>query len=138
MKRYLLHVFMVSVVMLMHTSCLDLDLSGVTVEPYEPPPTRNPLNIRNMSTTSGVTFTCGNYPYTGAYHVYLDPSPQPGTPVDTVIPIVDSIEFPWWVERSSDSTVIDSGYVWMTCERWLLIEEDNGEWSCTWSTTGWE
>ncbi|UCG29572.1 MAG: hypothetical protein JSV53_08655 [candidate division WOR-3 bacterium] len=138
MNRNLPIVFSAIIVMLMYTSCFDLDLSGVTVDPGEPPPNTNPLHIRNMSTTSGVIYICGQYPNTMAYHVYLDPSPQSGTPVDTVIPIVDSIEFPWWVERAIDSVVIDSGYVWMTCERWLLIEEDSGEWSCTWSDYGWE
>jgi hypothetical protein len=138
MKRYLPILFISVAIMFVHTSCLDIDSSGLTWDPYEPPPTRNPLHIRNMSTTSGVTFICGDYPNTGAYHVYLDPSPELGTPVDTCIPIVDSIEFPWWVERAVDSVVIDSGRVQMYCEHWLLIEEDNGDWSCTWSTTGWE
>ena len=137
MKRYLPIVFIAVVILCVHTSCLDLDGGGI-VYTYDPPPNTNPLHMRNMSTTSGVTFICGDYPNTMTYHVYLCSAPQSEIPVDTVIPIVDSIDFPWWVEKAIDSVVIDSGYVQMHCERWLLIEEDNGDWSCTWSTTGWE
>jgi hypothetical protein len=130
MKKYILTIV---VVLLVYMGC-GWDTVDIPDDPLEP--TFNPLHIRNMSTTSGITYIYGSRSDSGS-HTYLDPSPQSGIPVDTVIQICDWYELAWWVERAIDSVVIDSGRVWIGREIWLLIEEDNGNWSCTWSNSGW-
>ena len=100
------------------------------------------VHIRNMSTSSGVILTLPDWiyqggDYLGGFAVSLDPSPQAGIPVDESGIVWGPHTFDWWLEKTIDSVVVDSGSIKIAYEKWVLIEEDHGEWSCTWSSNGW-
>ena len=101
-----------------------------------PDPTHASCHMRNTSTSSGVYVEF--FMVSSGYRYYLAPSPQVGIPVDTTVNFLPCYTLHWWVERAIDSVVIDSGSFYLDRNKWLLIEEDNGDWTCTWSNTGWE
>jgi len=108
----------------------DWDLSDLNPVLYD-------VHIRNMSAVSGITVTF--FQYKGANICdSLGPSPLSGIPVDKTISILGEEDYLWRVERTIDSVLVDSGYIDINCEKWLLVEEENGIWSCTWSDTAWE
>lgn len=136
MKKCLPIILMAIVMLLIYVNCLEFP--GMTNIEF----TYLPLHIRNMSTTSGVTFchTDRMFPFNpenpAYFSYYLDASPQAGVPVDRTEMVMEQ-NFSWWVERAIDSVRVGSGNVEFTREKWLLIEENSGEWSCTWSDEEW-
>ena len=137
MKRHLPAILVAIVMLLVYINCLEFP--GMTNIEF----TYFPLHIRNMSTTSGVIFCRSDRglpfdPEDPAYFSYfLDASPQAGVPVDRTEMVLEQ-HFSWWVERAIDSVRVGSGDVEFTREKWILIEENNGEWNFTWSDIGWE
>lgn len=132
MKKCSLIVLIAAVMLFLHVGCLEFPGMGIDYPAY------HNVHIRNMSTTSGVIFWRTDAAIPGGMwvSVYLDPSPQAGIPVDKTTNGVEQTSR-WYVERTIDSVVVDSGTVLFDCEKWLLIEEDNSVWSCTWSNSGW-
>lgn len=92
-----------------------------------------PVFIRNMSTVSGVTLSLPMSGVAGGFSVSLDPSPQAGIPVDSSRTVIGPHLFYWSLKRTIDSVVVASGEIYIESRTWVLIEEDGGEWSCTWS-----
>ena len=137
MKKRFFVVFVAAVMLFMHVSCGDLDYSGA----YNIP--NFPLHLRNTSTTSGVIFWYEQWYVLGYLvqgpewaSVYLAKSPGPGTPVDKTINVLKSTSN-WYVQTEIDSVVIASGTVYFDCEKWLLIANEYGNWSCAWSNGPW-
>ncbi|MDH4212256.1 MAG: hypothetical protein OEV79_12500 [candidate division WOR-3 bacterium] len=132
MKKCLPIVLMVIVMLLVYVNCLEFP--GMTNIEF----TYFPLHIGNMCTTSGVTFcrTDRLLPYIpedpAYFSYYLDASPQAGVPVDRTERVLEQT-FSWLVERAIDSVVVVSGSVEFFREKWILIEENSGDWTCTWS-----
>jgi hypothetical protein len=141
MKRNFPITFIAAVMFLVHISCLEFP--GMTVIDDPPIQTYDVCNIhiRNISVISGMTFGHGLHIYgqpTTAYtFTYLGPSPQSGIPIDTSIGVNWSTNY-WRVERAIDSVVIDSGWISIAPDQWLLIEGDTSGWSCTWSDEPWQ
>jgi hypothetical protein len=137
MRRYLRIKLIVIVILLVHVGCLDFP--GMT----EVPDWHSiPVHIRNMSTSSGFILTLPDWIYQGGYmyggfSVSLDPSPEPGMPVEASALPWGPHTFDCSLRRTIDSMVVISGSVHIASETWVLIEEDNDEWSCTWSNSGW-
>ena len=127
---------MTIVVLLVSVNCLEFP--GMTNIEF----TYFPLHIRNMSTTSGVTFCHSDRSlpfspeYPAYFSYYLEASPEVGVPVDRTEMVLEQT-FSWWVETAIDSVRVGSGSVSFFNEKWILIEENNGEWSCTWSDEEW-
>lgn len=96
------------------------------------------MRMRNMSSTSGfiLTLTPDVHEYNDKIYT-LGPSHLSGIPKDTLVR-VSSGDYEWGVARTLDSVLIGSGNIEINCDKWLLVEENNGIWSCTWSDTAWE
>ena len=99
-----------------------------------------PVYLRNMSTVNGVTVTAPSYPMWGGYGSYdcgisvtLDPAPQSGVPVDSIDYVYGPYDYHWTIRRVVDSVVIATGYFVIDGNTWVLIEETDGNWRCTWS-----
>lgn len=140
MKKCFFIVFVASVMLLMYINCSDISTNYG--DAFDLP--RYPLHVRNTSTTSGVYFWYERWIVLG-YLVqgpewtskYLPKSPEPGVPVDTTINMLGGTSG-WYVQREKVRMAIASGAVYFDCEKWLLIEETDGVWTCTWSDAGWE
>ena len=114
---------------------------GCTDETYPSEIHEIPVHIRNTSTVSGITLTAPwlwSQHYNAGLSVTLDPSPQPGIPVDSTRTVQGPHTFAWRAERTTDSVVFDSGSIHIDSRTWVLIEGDNGNWSCIWSDEPWQ
>lgn len=140
MNKCIFIVFVASVMLLMYVHCSDLtpDYGEIFDLPSYP------LHLRNTSTTSGVYFWYERWIVLGYLvqgpewtSIYLAKSPEPGVPVDKTINVLVYTSG-WYVQREKVRMGIASGAVYFDREKWLLIEETDGVWSCTWSDTAWQ
>lgn len=134
MKKY---TFIVIAVLLVYIGCADY--GGTDVPDWH----TVPVNIRNMSTSSGIILTLPDWiynggDYIGGFSISLDPSPETGIPVEASALAWGPHTFDWSLKRTIDSVVVDSGSVHIASETWVLIEEDSDVWSCTWSDEPWQ
>jgi hypothetical protein len=138
MKRYFPVILIIVFALFIHIGCGDFTGIGAGVGSDPPPQTweTGNIHIRNMSTISGVIFGYGLYAASNS--IYLNPSPQPGIPVDTSILVLVLSVNRWQVERAIDNVVIDSASISIAPDQWLLIEGDSAGWSCTWSDDPWQ
>jgi hypothetical protein len=135
MKKCTLIILIIVLALLLHMDC-DFDVGGIgSVGGFNAPTER--LNVRNMSTLSGVLVYLEPQ-FDGELGVHLfNPSPDSGIPVDGCVTVYADSTYNCWVRRQTDSVTIDSVAVVFYCEKWLLIKTVYGYWNCTWSNSGW-
>jgi|GEM_PF-2402269 len=136
MKKCFPIILTVVVALFVHVGCLEFP--GMTEIPEWD---TIPIHIRNMSTSSGVTLTLPHwvhgFEWVFGCSVSLDPSPHPGIPVDSSTTVQGPHTFQWSLRRTIDSVVVAWGQIHIDSEKWVLIEENNSEWTCTWSDSWW-
>ena len=135
MRRHYVILLFAVITLSLHMVCLDFQGMNVGVPEYN----TYPVSVRNTSTSSGVTLNLPPWYYEGGgLNITLDAAPQPGVPVDSSGTVLGPHLFNWRLVRTVDSTVVATGEIYIDSRMWALIEENNGEWTCTWSDDGWE
>jgi hypothetical protein len=135
MWRHYAILLLVVVTTSVHLTCLEFTGMGMDL-----PQNWRAIDVyvRNTSTSSGVNLYLPPWNYEGSgLDITLDPAPQPGVPVDSSDVVFGPHLFNWSLKTTIDNVVVATGEIYISWPVYVLIEENNGDWNCTWSIDGW-